>query len=124
MIDLTHDARMEGLASAKDCLDLPKLCGVVEKAAKDLRLTLPVEPARFSLAQLEERGGFDNAVVGLIRELDTLTALLETQAQTLGRARKLLAARRRTRRSAAALAEGGPTRTTCAGVKPTRCPYS
>ncbi len=81
VIDLTHDARMEGLASAKDCLDLPKLCGVVEKAAKDLRLTLPVEPARFSLAQLEERGGFDNAVVGLIRELDTLTALLETQAQ-------------------------------------------
>lgn len=81
VIDLTHDARMEGLASAKDCLDLPKLCGVVEKAAKDLRLTLPVEPARFSLAQLEERGGFDNAVVGLIRELDTLNALLETQAQ-------------------------------------------
>ena len=81
VIDLTHDARMEGLASAKDCLDLPKLCGVVEKAAKDLRLTLPVEPARFSLAQLEERGGFDNAVVGLIRELDVLTALLETQAQ-------------------------------------------
>ncbi len=81
VIDLTHDARMEGLASAKDCLDLPKLCGVVEKAAKDLRLTLPVEPARFSLAQLEERGGFDNTVVGLIRELDTFTALLETQAQ-------------------------------------------
>jgi len=81
VIDLTHDARMEGLASAKDCLDLPKLCGVVEKAAKDLRLTLPVEPARFSLAQLEERGGFDNAVVGLVRELDILTALLETQAQ-------------------------------------------
>ena len=81
VIDLMHDTRMEGLASAKDCLDLPKLCGVVEKAAKDLRLTLPVEPARFSLAQLEERGGFDNAVVGLIRELDVLTALLETQAQ-------------------------------------------
>ena len=81
VIDSTHDARMEGLASAKDCLDLPKLCGVVEKAAKDLRLTLPVEPARFSLAQLEERGGFDNTVVGLIRELDTFTALLETQAQ-------------------------------------------
>ena len=81
VIDLARDVRTEGLVSAKDCLDLPKLCGVVEKAAKDLRLTLPVEPARFSLAQLQERGGFDNAVVGLIRELDTLTALLETQAQ-------------------------------------------
>ena len=81
VIDLARDVRSEGLVSAKDCLDLPKLCGVVEKAAKDLRLTLPVEPARFSLAQLEERGGIDNSLVGLIRELEVLTALLETQAQ-------------------------------------------
>jgi len=81
VIDLTRDARAEGLTSARDCLDLPKICGVVEKAAKDLRLTLPVEPARFSLAQLGERSGFDNNLVGLIRELETLAALLETQAQ-------------------------------------------
>ena len=81
VIDLARDVRTEGLVSAKDCLDLPKLCGVVEKAAKDLRLTLPVEPARFSLAQLEGRGGFDNSLVGLVRELEVLTALLETQAQ-------------------------------------------
>ncbi|MBP7203292.1 MAG: ATP-dependent DNA helicase [Propionivibrio sp.] len=81
VIDLARDVRTEGLASAKDCLDLPKLCDVVEKAAKDLRLTLPVEPARFSLAQLEGRGGFDNSLVGLVRELEVLTALLETQAQ-------------------------------------------
>ncbi len=81
VLDLARDARVEGLASARDCLDLPKVCGVVEKAAKDLRLTLPVEPARFSLAQLGERPGFDNNLVGLIRELDVLAALLETQAQ-------------------------------------------
>ena len=81
VLDLARDARMEGLASARDCLDLPKLCGVVEKAAKDLRLTLPVEAARFSLAQLEERMGFDNSLVGLIREMETFAALLETQAQ-------------------------------------------
>lgn len=81
VLDLARDTRMEGLSSAKDCLDLPKLCGVVEKAAKDLRLTLPVEPARFPLAQLEERMGFDNCLVGLIRELEQLGVLLETQAQ-------------------------------------------
>ena len=81
VIDLARDARTEGLTSARDCLDLPKLCGVVEKAAKDLRLTLPVEAARFSLVQLEERMGFDNAIVGLIRELEVFNALLETQAQ-------------------------------------------
>ncbi|MFV0370053.1 MAG: ATP-dependent DNA helicase, partial [Azonexus sp.] len=81
VLDLARDAKVEGLAGARDCLDLPKVCGVVEKAAKDLRLTLPVEPARFSLTQLEERSGFDNNLVGLIRELDVLAALLETQAQ-------------------------------------------
>ena len=81
VVDLTRDTAAEGLASARDCLDLPKLCSVVEKAAKDLRLTLPVEAARFSLAQLQERMGFDNGVVGLVRELDSLAALLETQAQ-------------------------------------------
>lgn len=81
VLDLARDAKVEGLAGARDCLDLPKVCGVVEKAAKDLRLTLPVEAARFSLTQLEERSGFDNNLVGLIRELDVFTALLETQAQ-------------------------------------------
>lgn len=81
VLDLARDARVEGLASARDCLDLPSYCSVVEKAAKDLRLTLPVEPARFALTQLEERAGFDNNLVGLIRELETLGALLETQAQ-------------------------------------------
>ncbi len=81
VLDLARDARVEGLASARDCLDLPSCCNVVEKAAKDLRLTLPVEPARFALAQLQERAGFDNNLVGLIRELETLGALLETQAQ-------------------------------------------
>ena len=81
VLDLARDAKVEGLAGARDCLDLPKVCGVVEKAAKDLRLILPVEPARFSFAQLDERAGFDNNLVGLIRELDVLAALLETQAQ-------------------------------------------
>ena len=80
VLDLARDTRVEGLASARDCLDLPKVCGVVEKAAKDLRLALPVEPSRFTLAQLDSRAGFDNLLVGLLRELDVLAALLETQA--------------------------------------------
>ena len=80
VLDLARDTRVEGLASARDCLDLPKVCGIVEKAAKDLRLALPVEPSRFTLAQLDSRAGFDNLLVGLLRELDVLVALLETQA--------------------------------------------
>ncbi|MFZ4535903.1 ATP-dependent DNA helicase [Propionivibrio sp.] len=81
ILDLVRDTRVEGLTSARDCLDLPKLCSSVEKAAKDLRLTLPVEPSRFPFLQLEARMGFDNGVVGLIREIEVFAALLETQAQ-------------------------------------------
>jgi ATP-dependent DNA helicase DinG len=81
VLDLTRDARVEGLASARDCLDLPKCCGEVEKAAKDLRLTLPIEPARFSLVQLHQRAGFTSGLADLLREIDALAALLETQAQ-------------------------------------------
>ncbi|MBK7424903.1 MAG: ATP-dependent DNA helicase [Propionivibrio sp.] len=81
ILDLVRDARIEGLASARDCLDLPKLCGTVEKSARDLRLTLPVEPSRFALLQLAARMGFDNGLLGLMREVEALAALLETQAQ-------------------------------------------
>jgi ATP-dependent DNA helicase DinG len=80
-LDLTRDARLEGLASARDCLDLPKVCGEVEKAARDLRLTLPLDPARFSLVQMQARLGFDNGLAGLLRAIEALFALLETQAQ-------------------------------------------
>ena len=80
-LDLVRDARIEGLASARDCLDLPEHCSGVEKAAKDLRLTLPIEPARFSLAQLGLRTDFASSLAGLLHELDALAALLETQAE-------------------------------------------
>jgi ATP-dependent DNA helicase DinG len=81
VLDLARDTRVEGLAAARDCLDLPKLCGEIEKAAKDLRLTLPVEPARFSCSQLEGRPGFVDGLAGLLRDLGALAALLETQSQ-------------------------------------------
>ena len=81
ILDLVRDVRAEGLASARDCLDLPNLCAAVEKSAKDLRLTLPVEPARFALPQLTTRMGFDNGTLGLVREMERFAALLETQAQ-------------------------------------------
>ncbi len=81
IVDLARDTRLEGLASAKDFLDLPKACAALEKAARDLRLTLPVEAARFALSQLTVRMGFENGLVGLVRELETFAAVLETQAQ-------------------------------------------
>ncbi|MFC5300985.1 ATP-dependent DNA helicase [Azospira restricta] len=79
--DLARDTKIEALASARDCLDLPPACATLEKAAKDLRLTLGVEPARYTLAQLEARAGFDNYLVGLVNTLEHFAAILETQAE-------------------------------------------
>ena len=81
LLELTRDTQLEGLASARDCLDLPKCCALLEKAARDLRLALPVEPARYALQQLEARAGFADGLNGVLRELEVLAALLETQAQ-------------------------------------------
>ncbi len=81
LVELVRDTQIAGLAAARDCLDLPGLCGVLEKALRDLRLTLPVDPARFALLQLEGRAGFESAVAAVVSELAALAALLESQAQ-------------------------------------------
>ncbi len=79
--ELLRDTQIATLASARDCLDLPKLCASLEKAVRDLRLTLPVEPARFALLQLQGRDGFESGVSSVLSELEALAGLLETQAQ-------------------------------------------
>jgi ATP-dependent DNA helicase DinG len=79
--ELLRDTQIAALASARDCLDLPKLCASLEKAVRDLRLTLPVEPARFALLQIEGREGFASGVSSVLSELEALAGLLETQAQ-------------------------------------------
>ncbi|MDX9707591.1 MAG: ATP-dependent DNA helicase [Azospira sp.] len=81
VVDLARDTKVESLASARDCLDLPPACANLEKAAKDLRLTLAVEPARYALPQLMARPGFDNLLAGLINTLEHFSAILETQAE-------------------------------------------
>ena len=52
LLDLARDARMEGLAAAKDFAELPEGARALEKAARDLRLAISGENARFSAAQL------------------------------------------------------------------------
>jgi ATP-dependent DNA helicase DinG len=79
--ELVRDTQIAALASARDCLDLPKLCASLEKAVRDLRLTLPVEAARFALLQLEGREGFASGVSSVLGALEALAGLLETQAQ-------------------------------------------
>jgi ATP-dependent DNA helicase DinG len=81
LIDLARDARTEGIASARDCLDLPDACRRLEKAAKDLRLCVGVEVGRFTAAQLEARPEFAPAVAQLQHVLDSVVTILQTQAE-------------------------------------------
>ena len=81
LLELARDAQSEGLAAARDCLDLPRLCSRLEKDVRDLRLTLPLEPARHALPQLTARPGFADALTTVIAAVEALAGLLETQAQ-------------------------------------------
>lgn len=81
VVDLAKDTRVEGLASARDCLDLQNILPGLEKAAKDLRLSIGVDGGRFSAQQLEDKPGFQEALHHLLDMLSSTRAILETQAQ-------------------------------------------
>ncbi len=81
VIDLARDIKVEGLASARDCLDLQNILPGLERAAKDLRLSVGVDTGRFSAPQLEDRHEFPPALEHLLQMLGNTAAILETQAQ-------------------------------------------
>ncbi|MBX3678479.1 MAG: ATP-dependent DNA helicase [Rhodocyclaceae bacterium] len=79
LLELTRDARMEGLAAAQDFAELPEGARALEKAARDLRLAISGENARFSMSQLAP--AFHEALDKAAAELARFGALLETQAE-------------------------------------------
>ncbi|MCE1182715.1 MAG: ATP-dependent DNA helicase, partial [Rhodocyclales bacterium] len=81
VLDLARDARAEGLLNARDCVDLSPLSKNLEKAARDLRLSVGVDAGRFSHGQLLEKPDFQPSLQVLEDELKKFAALLETQAQ-------------------------------------------
>ena len=81
MIDLARDSRSEGLLNARDCLDLQEGSRRLEKAARELRLSVGVDSGRFAAVQLEAKPAFRPALDGLFSELQGFAAILETQAQ-------------------------------------------
>jgi ATP-dependent DNA helicase DinG len=81
VVDLARDAKAEGLTSARDCLDIQSGAKAMEKAARDLRLSVGVDAGRFSYDQLQERPEFAPALKLLDEEVAKFAAILETQAQ-------------------------------------------
>ena len=80
IVDLARDSRNEGLSGARDCVDLQDHCRTVEKAARDLRLVVGQDSARYNLPTLQRFDNFDDALDTLEGKLQAITAVLETQA--------------------------------------------
>ena len=80
LLDLSQDARIEALVSAKDFTALPKACDELDKAARDLRLVFKKE-GRMPAAATEGYRDFEPALKKLGEKLAALSALLEQQAE-------------------------------------------
>jgi len=80
VLELCRDVLAEGLSHARG-IDWGKAVMVVEKAARDLRLTFPQDIVRLSLPQIAPSSDFFPALETLKDELAGLTAVLETQAE-------------------------------------------
>ncbi len=80
LLDLTVDARIEAMTSAKDFAPLPKACDTLEKAAKDLRLVFKKE-GRLPATALADFAEWPKAAKHLGEQLKQLCDLLEKQAE-------------------------------------------
>jgi ATP-dependent DNA helicase DinG len=81
VLELCRDVLAEGLVHARGGADWGKVVSVVEKAARDLRLSFPQDIVRLSLAQITPSSDFFPALATLKDELDGMVAVLATQAQ-------------------------------------------
>ncbi len=79
LIDLARDARVEAAISAKDFQALPEASAKLEKAAKDLRLSILESDSRLPYSALDR--DFFDSVDRLTKNLEALSALLENQAE-------------------------------------------
>jgi ATP-dependent DNA helicase DinG len=80
LFDLSQDARIEALSSAKDFAALPVACDELEKAARDLRLAFKKE-GRMAADATQNIKDFTPALKTLGEKLTNLSGLLEKQAE-------------------------------------------
>jgi ATP-dependent DNA helicase DinG len=80
LFDLSQDARIEALTSAKDFAALPVACDELDKAARDLRLAFKKE-GRMAADATQNIKDFAPALKTLGEKLKNLTGLLEKQAE-------------------------------------------
>src|SRR5206468_4711266 len=77
VIELARDVRAEALSGAKDMPDPLRLTAALDKAARDLRLALPNESARFTSASVRQKREFSGALAALDSALRSVCAALD-----------------------------------------------
>ena len=81
LLDLARDAKVEAIQAAGDFAELPNAIAAMEKAARDLRLTVVEDNTRLSLAAIKQNAGFSAALDNLLEKLKMLAKQLESQAE-------------------------------------------
>ncbi len=81
LTELARDARLEGLASARDFSALPTATDALDKAARDFRLVFKQGEGRMPASATESLKDFAANLRTLSEKLAHLNSLLETQAQ-------------------------------------------
>ena len=81
LLELARDAESESILGAKDFVALPDSIALMEKAARDLRLTIEGDNTRLTLASVSMNPKFGVALDHLLERLDELSTLLESQSE-------------------------------------------
>lgn len=81
LLDLARDSKVESIQHAKDFVQLPEAIASMEKAARDLRLSITTENTRIALTIVKKNHAFQVALELLQEKLTTLTSMLESQAE-------------------------------------------
>ena len=80
LIELARDARLAGIAHAGDFKNLQESALVLDKASRDLRLTVSEDFSRMTGASLAGRDGFDDAFTKTQEAVGELREMLESQS--------------------------------------------
>lgn len=81
LLELARDTGAEALRGAKDFIALPPVIAAMEKAARDFRLTIEGENTRLPLAATMKNAKFGSALDELLKKLEVMIDMLESQAE-------------------------------------------
>ena len=81
LIELARDTQAEALVSAKDFSALPEAAAKLDKAARDLRLTVKEDGGRVPMQAIDRFAEFKNELANVLKSLEEFTKLLKSQAE-------------------------------------------